>query len=268
MARKPTPTEPLKRSKSRVTRPAPRPPRVGVESPPLIKEAAAPAKKVADKTVAESKIAETPPLAVKAEPVSPPPATMPVAAPIPEPKVELAVPEPVLSTEDVIAAVSTAAEIMSPSPESNPVLKGMTEMATTEKVQTMFTDMSDRAKTALEKSSKFGEEFADLTKGNLEAIAESTKIAVKSAEALAQEAADYSKKSFESATAAMKRYSAVKSPVELIQLNGEYVKTSFDSAIAEASKVSETLTKMLNDVFQPLSSRYAVASEKLKSAAF
>ena len=137
-----------------------------------------------------------------------------------------------------------------------------------EKIQTMFNDMSDRAKAAFEKSSKFGEEFANLTKGNLEAIAESAKIAAKNAEALAQEAADYSKKNFESATAVMKRYSSVKSPVELFQLNGEYAKTSFDAAVAEASKVSETLTKMVSDVFQPLSSRYAVASEKLKTSAF
>jgi phasin family protein len=136
-----------------------------------------------------------------------------------------------------------------------------------EKIQTMFTDMSDRAKTAFEKSTKLSEEFADLTKGNLDALAESAKIAAKNAEALAQEAADYSKKSFETATAALKRYSAVKSPAELLQLNGEYAKTSFDSAVAEVSKVSETITKMLGDVFQPLSSRYAVASEKIKAAA-
>jgi phasin family protein len=66
----------------------------------------------------------------------------------------------------------------------------------------------------------------------------------------------------------MKRYGSVKSPVEFMQLNGEYAKTSFDSAVAEASKVSETITKMVSEIFQPLSSRYAVASEKLKSAAF
>jgi len=131
----------------------------------------------------------------------------------------------------------------------------------------MFTDMSERAKAAFEKSTKLSEEFADLTKGNLEAMAESAKIAAKNAESLAQEAADYTKKSFESASAAMKRYTAVKSPVELIQLNSEYAKTSFDSAVAEVSKVSETLTKMMGDIFQPLSTRYAVASEKIKSAA-
>lgn len=137
-----------------------------------------------------------------------------------------------------------------------------------EKFQTMITDLNDRAKAAMEKTTKLGEELADLTKGNLEAVAESAKIAAKGAESIAQEAADYTKKNFETMTAAMKRYSAVKSPAELIQLNSELAKSSFDSAVAEASKMSEVLTKLAGDVFQPLSSRYTLAAEKLKAAAF
>jgi len=151
--------------------------------------------------------------------------------------------------------------------------KGLSEMATTtaasaEKIKSAFTDFNGRAKAAFEKTAKLGEEFTDLTKGNLEAVAESAKIAAKGAESLAQEAADYSKRSFESATAAMKRYSAIKSPAELIQLNSEYAKTSFDSAVAEVSKMSEAMTKLAGDFFQPLSSRYSIAAEKLKASAF
>ena len=137
-----------------------------------------------------------------------------------------------------------------------------------EKIQTMMTDFNDRAKAAMEKSAKLGEELADLTKGNLEAVAESAKIAAKGAESMAQEAADYTKKNFETVTAAMKRYSSIKSPAELIQLNSEIAKSSFDSAIAEASKMSEAFTKLAGDIFQPLSSRYTLAAEKLKAAAF
>ena len=66
----------------------------------------------------------------------------------------------------------------------------------------------------------------------------------------------------------MKRYSAIKSPAELIQLNSEYAKTSFDSAVAEVSKMSEAMTKLAGDFFQPLSSRYSIAAEKLKASAF
>jgi phasin family protein len=264
MARKTTTTEVGKPRGPRVTRPAPRPKRT-----PVQKAVTSPA---ATEPKLTKEVAETVLPAVKAEPVSPPPAPKPAITPAPviedAPAKKVATVAPV-AVKEVVAAPPVAIAPPIPSPTLTELSKGTFKMATAtapEKIQTMFTDMSDRAKTAFEKSTKLSEEFADLTKGNLEAIAESAKIAAKNAEALAQEAADYSKKSFETATAALKRYSAIKSPAELLQLNGEFAKTSFDSVVAEVSKVSETLTKMMGDMVQPLSSRYAVASEKIKSA--
>lgn len=135
-----------------------------------------------------------------------------------------------------------------------------------EKVQAIFSDINDRAKTAFEKSSKLGEEVAEITKGNVEAVIASTKVAAKGAEALTHDFTDYSKKSFETATAAMKSFAAVKSPTELFQLQSEYAKSAFDTAISEASKLSETWMKLANEVAQPISNRYSVAVEKIKSA--
>lgn len=139
--------------------------------------------------------------------------------------------------------------------------------AVAEKVKTMFTEMNDRAKAAMEKSTKVGEELTEFTKGNMEALVASAKTAAKGAETLGQEVAEYSKKSFETASAAMKSMATVKSPSELFQLQSEFAKSSFDGAVSEASKLSEAWIKLAGDVFQPLSSRYALAAEKFKSAA-
>lgn len=167
---------------------------------------------------------------------------------------------PVAEPIKTIALPENSAEIEKGTPEMvHPAA------ASAEKIQVLFSDLNDRAKTAIEKGTRMGEEITALTKGNLEAVAESARIAAKGAESIAQDAAEYGKRNFENATATMKRYSAVKSPVELFQLNSEIAKTSFDSAVAEASKFSETLTKLAGEFFQPLSSRYAVAAEKLKS---
>jgi len=136
-----------------------------------------------------------------------------------------------------------------------------------EKVQTMFADINVRAKAALEKTAKAGEEFTEFTKGNMEALAVSAKTAAKGAEALGQEMADYGKKSFESASATMKSLTAVKSPTEAFQIQSEYAKSAFDSAVSEASKFSEAWLKLAGEVFQPLSVRYALAAEKIKSVA-
>ena len=137
----------------------------------------------------------------------------------------------------------------------------------TEKVQAVFGDLNDRAKTAMQKSSKFVEEMTDLTKGNVEAIVASSRVAAKGAETLGQEAVEYGKKSFETASATFKSFASVKSPSEFYQLQSDYAKTAFDSAITEASKVSEQLVKLTSEIFQPISTRYSVAMEKLKATA-
>lgn len=157
--------------------------------------------------------------------------------------------------------------------EPAPAVKESIEMATVashteaaEKAQAMFAEFTNRFKTAFEKSTKYGEEFADFAKGNVEAVIASSKVAAKAGETLGQEAAEYGRKHFEAATTAFKSFAGVKSPTELFQLQSEFAKTAFDSAVAEASRVSESLLKVAGDIAQPISNRYALAAEKIKSA--
>lgn len=138
--------------------------------------------------------------------------------------------------------------------------------AAAEKVTLMIAEFNDRAKAAFEKTAKAGEELTEFTKGNVEALAASAKTAAKGAESLGQEMADYGKKSFETATATFKSLAGVKTPTEAFQIQSDYAKSAFDSAVAEASKLSEAWLKLAGDVFQPISSRYALAAEKIKSA--
>lgn len=145
-------------------------------------------------------------------------------------------------------------------------LKNAADTAT-HKAQAMFGDMNDRAKTAMEKSAKMAEEMNDFAKGNLEAMVESGRIAAKGVETLGQEAAEYSRKSFEHATAAMKSMASVKSPTELFKLQSDYVRSAFDAYVAEASKATEHMLKLSSDAMQPLSNRMAVAAEKVKVVA-
>lgn len=134
-----------------------------------------------------------------------------------------------------------------------------------DKFQAAFGDFNEKAKAAVEKSSKIVEEINELAKGNVEAIVESGKIAAKGAESFGQEAAEYSRKSFEKASATMKSFASVKSPTEFFQLQSEFFSSAFDSFASEASKSSEAMLKLAGDVVQPLSSRAALVSEKVKS---
>ena len=137
----------------------------------------------------------------------------------------------------------------------------------TEQFNAVLGDVNARAKTALEKSAQVVEQIADLTRGNVEAIVASSKLAAKGVETLSKDAADYSRKSFEDASAAFKSFSQVKSPTDLFKLQGDFARSAFDAAVAETARLSETVLKLANDVAEPINSRYAVAAERVKTLA-
>ncbi|MDD1451950.1 phasin family protein [Sphingomonas sp. H160509] len=142
----------------------------------------------------------------------------------------------------------------------------------TEKTKALFSgantaEFNEQAKGAMEKSAKMAEDFVAFGKGNIEALVESSKIAAKNVEALGQEAADYAKTSFESATEAAKTLAAAKSPTEFMKLQGDYARTAFDTMIAEGSRSTERLLKMFGEFAQPISNRVAVATDKMKISA-
>src|SRR3546814_3761312 len=99
---------------------------------------------------------------------------------------------------------------------------------------------NERTKVAVEKSTKLFEEATELTKGNVEALVASSKIAAKGVETLGQEAADYGRKSFEEASAALKSFAEVKSPTDFFKLQSDYVRSAFDNLVAESSKMSRS----------------------------
>ncbi|MFW2831293.1 phasin family protein [Sphingomonas sp. ID0503] len=138
----------------------------------------------------------------------------------------------------------------------------------TEKVKALFEDATTKAKGAFEKSTKAFEDATELTRGNVEAFVASGRAAAKGTEAILQDVASYGRTSFETASAAFKSFAAAKSPSELLQLQSEYAKTSFDSAVAEASKVSEAYIKLVSDVFEPISGRIQLASDKVRTAVY
>ena len=136
-----------------------------------------------------------------------------------------------------------------------------------EQFKTVFGDVNERAKAAVERSAKIVEEFADLTRGNVEAFVASSKVAAKGVEALSQDAAEYSRKSFEEASAALKGFAEVKSATDFFKLQGDYARAAFDSAVAESARLSEAMLKIAGDVAEPITSRYTVAAERVKTLA-
>lgn len=244
----------------------------------------APAKPVVPKPAARASKPAAPKaqaVAAKAEkpaPVAVAEAVAPVTAPEPVPAVEVASQEAVetvqAAAEPAEVAVAETVNVTEAVAETaaETIVKETTTMATTfetntAKAQALFADWNDRTKAAVEKSTKLVEEANEFAKGNLEAVVESSRIAAKGFETLGQDAAEYGRKSFESATAALKTLATVKSPTEFFKLQSDYVRGAFDSYVAEASKNTEAVLKLAGDAAQPISNRFAVAAEKVKTAA-
>lgn len=224
------------------------------------------------------------------EPTAPVPATaIATALPIVEAATPAAVaaPEPVEALTpaaieaDVPALPAPTADVASESitmageaeePVAEPVAAPIEQkdsfiMATVFETPKFVSEFNERAKAAVEQGNKALHEAAEFSKGNVEAMVESSRIAAKGFEAMGQNAADFGRKSFEGMTATLKSLSGVKSPTEFFQIQSDYLRAAFDSAVAEASKGTEAFVKLAGDAAQPLSSRVALVAEKVKQAA-
>ena len=213
-------------------------------------------KAAAKKNVTRAKLAKKPVVARKAKLASKPApkATRPAPRPVTKP-VRAAV-------KKVVRSIKTGVNIM-----ANTNKTAETGQIAAEQFRAAFGDVSERAKAAAEKSAKIVEELADLTRGNVEAMVASSKIAAKGVETMSQDAAEYSRKSFEEASAVLKSFAEVKSATDFFKLQGDYARSAFDAAVAESARVSESVLKLAGDVAEPINSRYTVAAERVKTLA-
>lgn len=199
---------------------------------------------------------------------TPAPTPTPTPAPTPTPT-----PSSALETTE---SLTEKAETIATQPLPAEGTKSMTDVIETgkkfaeetkAKFETAYADFNEKAKAGVEKSTKAIEELSDIAKGNVEAMVESGKIAAKGIETLGQEAVDYSKKSFEKATASFKSFSTVKTPTEFFQLQSQLLSSSFDEFTKEAAKNSEAMMKLAGDVAQPLTARVTLVTDKVKALA-
>jgi hypothetical protein len=135
-----------------------------------------------------------------------------------------------------------------------------------DRLQAVFGDVNERARTQIERSTRIAEQLTELSKGNVEAMVASTKIVAKGLETVGQDVAEYSRKSFEDASAALKGFAEVKSATDFFRLQSDFVRGQFDGFVSESSKLSETMIKLAGDVAEPLASRYSAAAERVKAA--
>ena len=134
-----------------------------------------------------------------------------------------------------------------------------------ERVQAAFGDVNDRARTAIERNTRFAEELTELGRGNVEALVASTKVAARGLETIGQEVAEFNRRSFEDASAAMRGFADIKSPADFFRLQTEFARSHFDNVVSESSKLSEKMIKLAGDVAEPIANRATVTAERVRA---
>ena len=169
---------------------------------------------------------------------------------------------PANRTAAASATTNTATRIQT---EGTRIMKKETAQVA-DRLQAVFGDVNERARTQIERNTRVAEELTELSKGNVEAFVASTKVVAKGLETVGQEVAEYSRKSFEDASAALRGFAEIKSPADFFRLQTEFVRAQFDNLVSESSKLSETVVKLAGDVAEPINNRYTVAAERVRTA--
>jgi phasin family protein len=193
------------------------------------------------------------------------------AKPAPKPKAPVVKAKPAaVKPAKAVPKKTVRPPIKTPQPNQTPQAKEpvMAKPADfTKTVTDTMTEIQTRAKDAYDKSTAMAGEATEFTKGNIEALVESSKILTENLQEFGKAYVDEAKAAFETITADMKEMAAVKSPTELFQLQGKLMRRNFDSMVAFGSKSSEAMVKLTNEAMAPLSSRMSLAADKLAKAA-
>jgi hypothetical protein len=89
------------------------------------------------------------------------------------------------------------------------------------------------------------------SKENYELTMKSFDAVGKGMQAIAVEAADYSKKSFETGTAALEKLMAANSLEKAVEVQSEYVKQAYDGYVGELSKLGAMMSDIAKDAYKP-----------------
>jgi phasin family protein len=104
-----------------------------------------------------------------------------------------------------------------------------------------------------EEMSKFGKDSMDSMMSSLGAWS-------KSAQAIAVEVVDYSKKSIEDSAAAWERLMGARTLEKAMEVQSDYLKSSYQDFVAEATKLGELYSDLAKEAYKPFEGALAKAS--------
>lgn len=146
--------------------------------------------------------------------------------------------------------------------KSGAVMTTQTEQAIRQSKAT-FEQIATNSRVAMEQSLKTVNAIATMTRGNVEALLDASRLASGGLQLIAHEIANYSKRTLERTTSAARALTLAKTAPELMQLQSEFARVEFDNAVSEVSALSETMFETMTAIFEPLQ-KQAIAAAQIK----
>jgi hypothetical protein len=95
------------------------------------------------------------------------------------------------------------------------------------------------------------EDFQKISKDSVEVALKSAGAFSKGFQALASEAADFSRQSFEVGTAAFEKLISAPSLDKAVEVQAEYVRSAYEGYVGRATKLGEIVAGMAQDAYKP-----------------
>ena len=106
---------------------------------------------------------------------------------------------------------------------------------------------------SLEDMQKFGKDGVEATLRSFDAYA-------KNAQSIAQELADYSKKSVDEGTKTVEKLFGAKSFENAIEIQNAYLKSAYEGFVSQATKVGSLYADLARETYRPFESQVAKAT--------
>ncbi len=95
------------------------------------------------------------------------------------------------------------------------------------------------------------EEFQKFGKDSVDASMKAFGAVSKSAQAIAVESVDYSKRAFEDSTAVVEKLFGAKSFEKAVEIQQDYLKTAYDGFVAQATRMSTLYNDFAKEAYKP-----------------
>ena len=148
---------------------------------------------------------------------------------------------------------------------TNTFFKGFDAVPAFAPFQSMFAQAGERSQDIAQRGRKVAEELAELTRANVEAVAEAGRLAAEGARSIGQNVVASGRDGVEQTADAIRSLAEAKSPTEYLQRQGEFARVSFDRMVAESSRMTESFVKLAGEAFQPLSNRATANAERFNT---